>query len=99
MFGCIISGIYDSIDIMMSIFIGIFSFIAVLFSVLNAPFGLGYLDEIVFVLKGAVPLVVAVFGILSIFIGITDILDKQHAKKEMELQAKIEKETEQAKDT
>lgn len=80
---------------MVSIVIGIVCiaiFLLVFFPVL--PWEFFHLsEEIIYTLKGAVPLLIVVFGLLSILIGITDIMDRHQAKKEMKLQEEFEKET------
>lgn len=44
--------------------------------------GLGWGDDILLVLRGGTPIFSAFIGLISIFIGIADIKDKQDAKKE-----------------
>lgn len=65
-------------------------FLLLLFSALPWDF-LHLTDEIIFVFQGLVPLVIVVFGLLSVLIGITDIIDRRQAKKETKLQEEFEK--------
>lgn len=46
------------------------------------PSGLNWSDNIVFVLKGAAPILAALVGLLAILIGIADIRDRNEAKRE-----------------
>lgn len=78
---------------MTSIIIGlvcVILFLLVFTSILPWEF-LQLTDEILYVLKGGVPLFIVSFGILSILIGITDIIDRRHAKAEAKLQEEFEK--------
>lgn len=48
----------------------------------SLPAGLGWGTEIITFLKGCVPVAAALIGLVSIFIGIADVKDKNEAKKE-----------------
>ena len=48
----------------------------------SLPFGLNWTDNIVFVLKGAAPILAALVGLLAILIGIADLRDRNEAKRE-----------------
>ena len=50
------------------------------------PAGLGWGEEIVFFLKGAVPVLAAFIGFVAILIGVADVRDRNEAKRE-ELEA------------
>ncbi len=79
---------------MVSVVIGIVCFaifLCLFFPILPWDF-LHLTEEILYVLKGVVPLFIVVFGLLSILIGVTDIIDRCQAKKEMKLQEEFEKE-------
>ena len=52
-------------------------------------FGLGWGRDILLFLRGCMPILAAFIGLVSIFIGIADLKDKQEAKKE-EAAAKAE---------
>lgn len=55
------------------------------------PNALGWGNEIIAVLKGALPILAALTGLVSVFIGFADIQDKKEAKKE-EIEAQKEAE-------
>ena len=46
------------------------------------PQGLGWYNEMLLVLKGGVPIFTALIGLISIFVGVADIRDRQDEKKE-----------------
>ncbi|MGP1438283.1 MAG: hypothetical protein ACTTKH_04350 [Treponema sp.] len=48
------------------------------------PQGLGWYKEMLLVLKGGLPIFIAFIGLISIFVGIADIRDRQDEKKEEE---------------
>lgn len=69
----------------------LFGVLLIAFSVFAAlPFGLGWGDEIIFVLKGALPVVAVLFGIFAIFIGLADMNDRREAKIEEDEARKAE---------
>ena len=70
---------------MISLLLGLLFIAFTVFAVL--PQGLGWKDEIILFLKGGVPVFTAFVGIISVFIGIADIKDRQEAKKEELLEA------------
>jgi len=45
-------------------------------------YGLGWYPEMLIVLKGGGPILLALIGLISIFVGIADIRDRQDEKKE-----------------
>jgi len=55
-------------------------------------FGLGWGSQIIFVLKGALPVLAVLFGIFAIFIGLADMNDRREAKLEEEEARKAEEE-------
>ncbi len=70
---------------MFSLLIGIIFILFTVFAALPPEavgFGLGWGSEMLTVLKGGVPILLAFIGLISIFIGIADIKDRQDAKKE-----------------
>jgi hypothetical protein len=70
---------------MKSLIIGIVILAAAVFSVLSkdfAGFGLGWWEDMLRFLRGALPVIAALIGIIAIFIGIADIKDRAEAKKE-----------------
>ena len=46
------------------------------------PQGLGWYNEMLLFLKGGVPIFTALIGLISIFVGVADIRDRQDEKKE-----------------
>jgi hypothetical protein len=67
---------------MTALFVG---FILIGFTVFaSIPQGLGWYNEILLVLKGGIPIFTAFIGLISIFVGIADIRDRQDEKKEEE---------------
>ena len=67
---------------MVAIIVGL---VLIAFTVFAAlPGGLSWGDEIISFLKGASPVVAAFVGLISVFIGIADLKDKNEAKKEEE---------------
>lgn len=68
---------------MKSLIIGLLIIGAAVFAILPAEgFGLGWGEEVVNFLKGGVPVVAIVIGIIAVFIGIADMKDRAEAKKE-----------------
>ena len=68
---------------MKSLIIGIIILAAAVFAVLpDARFGLGWGDDVRAFLRGAVPVIAVLIGIIAVFIGIADIKDRAEAKKE-----------------
>ena len=55
------------------------------------PQGFGWYPEMLLVLKGGIPILVALIGLISIFVGIADIRDRQEEKKEEEKMKNEEK--------
>ena len=51
------------------------------FAALPAP-GLGWWKEILFVLKGLVPLLAVLIGFVAVLVGVADLKDVHEAKKE-----------------
>ena len=61
----------------------IFGIVCIAFTVFAfLPAGLGWGAQIAFFLKGAVPVIAALVGLLAILIGIADLRDRQEAKRE-----------------
>ena len=67
---------------MVAIIVGL---VLIAFTVFAAlPGGLSWGAEIISFLKGASPVMAAFVGLISVFIGIADLKDKNEAKKEEE---------------
>ena len=65
---------------MLALFIGI---VLIAFTVIAAlPMGLAWGQDILLFLRGGLPIFAAFVGLISVFIGIADIKDKQDARKE-----------------
>ena len=70
---------------MKSVIIGLIIIAAAVFAILPAEtlgFGLGWGDDVLAFLRGGVPVIAIVIGIIAVFIGIADIKDRAEAKKE-----------------
>jgi acetoin utilization deacetylase AcuC-like enzyme len=70
---------------MKAFIIGIVIIAAAVFAALPkeiAGFGLGWWDNILAVLKGGVPVMAVIIGLIAVFIGIADMKDRAEAKKE-----------------
>lgn len=67
---------------MVTIIFGILCIAFTVFACLPTGLGLSWGEEVVFFLKGAMPVLAAVVGLLAILIGIADIRDRHEAKKE-----------------
>jgi len=46
------------------------------------PAGLGWLENVLAFLRGALPVIAAFVGLILVFVGISDIKDRAEAKKE-----------------
>ena len=61
----------------------IFGFVVIVIAVLAIlPAGLGWGDDVLTFLRGALPVIAVLIGLLLIFVGIADIKDRIEAKKE-----------------
>ncbi|MCL2191020.1 MAG: hypothetical protein FWB79_03415 [Treponema sp.] len=70
---------------MKSLLIGIVILAAAAFAVLPPAavgFGLGWGDDVLTFLRGGVPVVAVLIGLIAVFIGIADMKDRAEAKKE-----------------
>jgi len=70
---------------MKSLIIGIVILVAAAFAALSpdiAGFGLGWWKDVLVFLRGALPVIAVLIGIIAVFIGIADIKDRAEAKKE-----------------
>ena len=66
---------------MKALVVGIILSLFAVFAAIPAP-GLGWWKEILFVLKGIVPLLALFVGIIAFLVGIADLKDAREAKKE-----------------
>jgi hypothetical protein len=72
---------------MKSLFIGVVVLAAAVFAALppdTAGFGLGWWKDILVFLRGGLPVIAVLIGLVAIFIGIADLKDRAGAKKEKE---------------
>jgi uncharacterized membrane protein len=67
-------------ETMKALILGIVILFAVAFSVL--PAGLGWGQDVLAFLKGALPVIAAFVGFIALFIGVADIKDQSESKKE-----------------
>jgi len=70
---------------MKAVIIGLLILAAAVFAILPpdvAGFGLGWGDEVITFLQGALPVLAILIGIVAVFIGIADMKDRAEAKKE-----------------
>ena len=70
---------------MKSLIIGIVILAAAVFAVLppdSAGFGLGWGDDVLTFLRGGLPVIAVIIGIIAVFIGIADMKDRAEAKRE-----------------
>jgi len=75
------------IETMKSLIIGIIILAAAVFAALSpdiAGFGLGWWKDILAFLRGGLPVIAVLIGIIAVFIGIADMKDRAEAKKEEE---------------
>jgi len=76
---------------MKSLIIGIIILAAAVFAALspeNAGFGLGWWKDVLAFLRGGLPVLAVLIGIIAVFIGIADIKDRAEAKKEEQAEEK-----------
>ena len=66
---------------MKALFVGIILAAFAVFAVLPAP-GLGWWEELLFILKGIIPLILVFIGVTAVLIGIADIKDLRELKRE-----------------
>jgi len=74
---------------MKALIIGFVFIVAAVFAIIPKEilgFGLGWGENVLAFLKGGVPVLAILFGLIAIFIGIADMKDRAEAKKD----AKIE---------
>lgn len=68
---------------MVALIVGIVFVLFAVYSVLPIPsWGLNWWHEVLLFLRGGVPIVAVLIGIIAVFIGIADIKDRIEAKRE-----------------
>jgi hypothetical protein len=70
---------------MKALIVGIILTLFAVFAAVPAP-GIGWWKEILFVLKGFVPLLAVFIGIVALLVGVADLKDGREARKEAEEQ-------------
>jgi len=61
----------------------ILGFVVILVAVLSVlPVGLGWWDDVLVFLRGALPVIACLIGLILVFVGISDIKDRAEARKE-----------------
>jgi len=75
---------------MLALVVGILFIVFAVFSVLPAP--MGWWPDVINFLKGAVPVLAVLIGLVAVFIGVADLKDRAEAKKEEEEEAKAKTE-------
>jgi len=70
---------------MKSLLIGIVILAAAVFAILpydSVGFGLGWGNDVLAFLRGGVPVIAVLIGLIAVFIGIADMKDRAEAKRE-----------------
>ncbi|MCL2762453.1 MAG: hypothetical protein FWD36_04505 [Treponema sp.] len=70
---------------MKSLIIGIIILAAAVFAALPSKicgFGLGWWEDVLIFLRGGLPVIATIIGLIAVFIGIADMKDRAEAKKE-----------------
>ena len=68
---------------MKAIIIGLILTAAAVYAILpKVPFGLGWGVDVLAFLRGGLPVVAILIGLIAVFIGIADIKDRAEAKRE-----------------
>lgn len=75
---------------MLALIVGILFVAFAVVSVLPAP--LGWWPEVINFLKGSLPVLALLIGLVAVFIGVADLKDRAEAKKEEEEEARAKAE-------
>ena len=70
---------------MKALIIGIIIIAAAVFAILppeTAGFGLGWSGDVITFLRGGLPVIAVLIGLIAIFIGVADMKDRAEARKE-----------------
>jgi len=63
----------------------ILGFVVILVAVLSVlPVGLGWWEDVLAFLRGALPVIAGLIGLILVFVGISDLKDRAEARKEEE---------------
>jgi hypothetical protein len=82
---------------MKAVIIGLVIIAAAVFAILPPGvigFGLGWGNDVLAFLRGGVPVVAILIGLIAVFIGIADMKDRAEARAEAKNEAKTESKTE-----
>ena len=69
---------------MIALLIGILLILFAVYSVLPFSWSLNWWSDVIQFLKGGIPLIAVLIGLISFFVGVADIKDKIESKKEEE---------------
>ena len=69
---------------MVALLIGLILVVFAVYSLLPVPWSPGWWDEMLEFLKGGIPIVAVLIGLVSFFVGVADIKDKIEARREEE---------------
>jgi len=69
---------------LVALLIGLVLVVFAVYSLLPVPWSPGWWHEMLEFLKGGIPIVAALIGLVSFFVGVADIKDKIEAKREEE---------------
>jgi hypothetical protein len=67
---------------MKALVLGLIIIAAAVFAALPSGTGLGWWEEILIFLRGALPVIAVFIGLIAVFVGIADMKDRAEAKKE-----------------
>ena len=69
---------------MLALVLGLIFILFAVYSVIPVSWGLQWWPDVVQFLRGGIPIVAVLVGLIAVFIGIADMKDKIEAKKEEE---------------
>ncbi|MCF7928570.1 MAG: hypothetical protein K9L68_06325 [Spirochaetales bacterium] len=85
---------------MVALVVGIVFVIFAVYSVLPIDgWGLNWMQDVLQFLRGGVPIIALLVGLIAVFIGVADIKDRIEMKREEEEEAKAENETAEQADS
>ena len=67
-----------------AVVVGILLILFAIFTILPFPWSLNWGDEVILFIKGGLPVLSVLIGVISFFVGIADIRDKIEVKREEE---------------
>jgi hypothetical protein len=69
---------------MLALILGLIFILFAVYSVIPVSWGLQWWQDVLQFLRGGIPIIAVLVGLIAVFIGIADIKDKIEAKKEEE---------------